>query len=128
MIAALLLLAAAPVTEKDCGDLAQQPMNQCFGRVFERADAEMAAQYRIAAAAMKEADRELDRSNDRQPGYYATLLAAQRAWLTYRDRHCLGASFEARGGSLAPTLDSLCKIELTRDRTRQLKAMVGGEN
>ena len=128
MIAALLLAAAAPAAEETCGDLPQQSMNACFALAFFRIDHEMAAQWRIASAAMKEADRELDRARDKQPGHFATLLAAQRAWLTYRDRHCLGASFEARGGSLAPTLDSLCKIELTRERIRQLKALVGDDN
>lgn len=125
MIAALLL-AATPVTAQDCGDLPQQPMNLCFLREFEGVDAEMNAQWKLTAAASKAADRELQ-PDDRQPRHFPTLLAAQRAWLTYRDRHCLGASFEARGGSLAPTLDSLCRIELTRDRTRQLKAMVGDD-
>jgi uncharacterized protein YecT (DUF1311 family) len=122
MIAALLLLAAAPA-EENCGDLAQQPMNACFLQEFRRADAEMNAQWKITVEAVKAADRELDR-DDGQPRYLPTLLAAQRAWLTYRDQHCLSASFEARGGTLQPTLDSTCKTELTRERTRQLKALV----
>lgn len=127
MIAALLLLAAAPAVEVNCGDLPQQPMNHCFRREFERVDAAMNAQWQRTAAAMKAADRELER-DDRQPRHFPTLLAAQRAWVTYREQHCLGASFEARGGSLQPTLDSTCQTGLTRERVKQLKAMVGGEN
>lgn len=127
MIAALLLLAAAPA-EEACGDLPQQPMNMCVYRNFERADAEMNAQWKITAEAMKQADRELDRTYDKDAGYFETLLAAQRAWITYRDQHCLAESFEARGGSMQPMLDSGCKITLTRERTRQLKALVETEN
>ncbi|MBV1687014.1 DUF1311 domain-containing protein [Novosphingobium sp. G106] len=128
MIGALLLLAAAAAADENCGDLPQQPMNQCFYRAYERADAEMAAQWKLTAAAMKQADRDLDRTYDKDPGYFDTLLAGQRAWLTYRDQQCLSASFEARGGSLAPTLNSTCRITLTQERTRQLKALVEVEN
>jgi uncharacterized protein YecT (DUF1311 family) len=127
MIAALLLLAAATADE-NCGDLPQQPMNQCFYRAYERADAEMNAQWKLTAAALKQADRDLDRTYDKDPGYFDTLLAAQRAWITYRDQHCLGESFEARGGSMSPMLNSTCRITLTQERTRQLKALVEVEN
>ena len=129
MITALLLLAAAPAAaDEDCGDLPQQPMNQCFYRAYERADAEMNAQWKLTAAAMKQDDRDLDRTYDKEPGYFDTLLASQRAWLTYRDQQCLSESFEARGGSMAPMLNSSCRITLTQERTRQLKALVEVEN
>ena len=108
--------------------MAQQEMNLCANRDFERADAEMNAQYRIMVAAMREADKEVDRKFDNQPLYYDTLLAAQRAWLTFRDQHCLLASFESRGGSMQPMLESGCKAELTRARTKQLKSQVETEN
>jgi uncharacterized protein YecT (DUF1311 family) len=128
MIVALLVLAAAAGADEDCGDLPQQPMNLCVYRNFERANAAMNAQWAITSAAMKQADHDIDRTYDKQPGYFATLLAAQRAWITYRDQHCLSESFEARGGSMSPMLDSGCKITLTRERTRQLKALVEVEN
>ena len=88
----------------------------------------MNAQWKLTAAAMKQRDGELDAGGDGQPGYFATLLAAQRAWITYRDQHCLVASFEARGGSMQPMLASACSLALTRERTRQLKALVETEN
>ena len=126
MIAALLLLAAAPAAaEEDCGDLPQQPMNQCLHRAFERADAELNAQWKVTAEAMRARDRDLDRTRDKQPGHFDTLLAAQRAWITYRDQQCLAESFEMRGGSGAPMVHSLCTERLTRERIGQLKALVG---
>jgi uncharacterized protein YecT (DUF1311 family) len=125
MIGSLLLLVAAAEPALDCtrNDLPQMGMNMCAYRDFERADAAMNAQWRITMAAMKQYDRQLDRSYDRQPGYADTLLAAQRAWLTYRDQHCLGESFYARGGSMAPMLVSGCKAVLTDGRTKQLREL-----
>ena len=129
MIAALLLLAAAePALDCTRDDLPQMGMNMCAYRDFERADAAMNAQWRLTMAEMKEADRTIDRSYDRQPTHAATLLAAQRAWLTYRDQHCLGESFTARGGSMAPMLVSGCKASLTEARTKQLKELAETEN
>ena len=127
MIAALLLMAAAPAL--NCKDpQAQLEMNMCAQRDFERADTELNAQWRATAVGMRESDRGIDRKYDREPGYFETLLAAQRAWITYRRQHCLGESFEARGGSLSPLLFSTCMSELTRERTKQLKALVEVEN
>jgi uncharacterized protein YecT (DUF1311 family) len=126
MIAALLLLAGTPAAEENCGDLPQQPMNACFYQEFRRADAELNAQWKVTSAALKAADRELDR-DDRQPRYFPTALAAQRAWVIYRDQHCLGQSFDARGGTLQPTLDSTCKISLTKARTAELKDLADRE-
>ena len=129
MIAALLLLAAAPEPKLDCADPQDQSsMNMCAQRDYERADTEMNAQYRLATATMRAADKEVDRASDSQPLYYDTLVAAQRAWLTFRDQTCLLESFEARGGSMQPMLDSGCKAQLTRERTKQLKSMVEVKN
>ena len=127
MIAWLLLFAAASAL--NCKDpQAQLEMNMCAQREFERADVELNTQWRATAAAMRESDRGIDRKYDREPGYFETLLAAQRAWITYRQQHCLGESFEARRGSLSPLLFSTCMSELTRERTKQLKALVEVEN
>jgi uncharacterized protein YecT (DUF1311 family) len=126
VISALLLLAAAPADDLDCstGDLPQQALNICVAREAEKADAEMSRQWQRTSAAMKASDREIDRSYDREPGYFETLLAGQRAWLIYRDKQCLVASFEMRGGSGAPMIHGGCMAELTRARTAQLKALV----
>lgn len=125
--AAILLLSAAPAQE-DCGDLPQQPMNQCLHRAYLRSDAAMNAQWRITSEAMKARDRGIDRTYDRQPGHFPTLLAAQRAWLAFRTQHCLLESFEMRGGSGAPMLEALCLDSLTRERTQQLKSLVETDN
>ena len=127
MLGLLALAAGEPAL--DCTDPQDQSsMNICAHRDFQAADAAMNAEWRKAAAAEREADKQIDLSYDRQPKHYDTLLAAQRAWLTFRDQHCLLASFEARGGSMQPMLDSGCRATLTRERTKQLKELTEAEN
>lgn len=126
MLMSLMLLAAvAQEPEVDCDNPQYQvEMNFCAGRDYDAADAELNAQWKVTVAALKARDKDIDRSYDSQPTHYDTLLAAQRAWLTYRDQHCLSESFAARGGSMAPMLHSGCMARLTKERTEQLKALV----
>lgn len=128
MIAALLLLVAAPAVDPDATDCdddsPQQMLNICAANAAQSADAEMNAQWKLTAAEMKRRDAGIDRKYDRQPGYFETLLASQRAWLTYRDQQCLVESFELRGGSGAPQIHSGCMHRLTRERLAQLKALI----
>jgi len=122
---ALLLLAAAPglnCADRDRAD--QSTLNMCAYRDFQRADAALNAEWSRVVADVKQRDRDLDRSYDRQPGWFDTLLAGQRAWLTWRDRQCELESFQARGGSMQPMLASGCKAALTEARTTQLKSLI----
>jgi len=125
LMSLMLLAAAAQEPEVDCDNPQYQvEMNFCAGRDYDAADAELNAQWKLTVAALKARDKDIDRSYDSQPTHYDTLLAAQRAWLTYRDQHCLSESFAARGGSMAPMLHSGCMARLTKERTEQLKALV----
>ncbi|BBC72202.1 conserved hypothetical protein [Altererythrobacter sp. B11] len=122
----LLLLAAAaasapPNPAWNCDDpVQQQEMNWCAGQEYRAADEALNAQWKATAARMKQRDMVVDTSHDGRPGYFAQLLAAQRAWLKYRDEHCVSAGFLARGGSLEPLLVANCKTALTQERTIQL--------
>lgn len=126
MLAAFLLLsAAAGEPQVDCENPQYQiEMNFCAGKEYEVADASLNAQWKLTVAALKARDADIDRSYDTQPTHYETLLAAQRAWIAYRDQHCLSESFAARGGSMAPMLHSGCMTRLTEARTTELKALV----
>lgn len=128
MIAALLLLAAAPAVDPsatDCdGDSPQQMLNICAANAAQAADHELNLVWKRVAAEMKRRDGEVDRKVDREPLHFDTLLASQRAWLTYRDKQCLLASFEMRGGSSAPQIHDGCFHELTRARIAQLNALI----
>ena len=123
--ALLLLVATADDPSIDCDNQRYQvEMNYCAGQDYEVADAELNAQYKQTVVVLKARDKDIDRSYDTQPTHYEALLAAQRAWLTYRDQQCLGESFAARGGSMAPMLHSGCMARLTKARTAELQALV----
>ncbi len=119
----LLLLSQAP--QIDCENaMTQMEMNYCAHEDFKAADARLNAQWSVTSAEMKRRDQAYDdASSDGRPGYFATLLAAQRAWLTYRDAHCRSEGYEARGGSLEPLLVSSCKAHLTNLRTADLEEL-----
>jgi uncharacterized protein YecT (DUF1311 family) len=121
-----LVLLAAQEPQWNCADpQAQQEMNACAQIDFERADAELNAEYRAAIAHAREADRSDAASrlpSDDRPGDEATLREAQRAWVAFRDAHCRLQGYEARGGSMEPMLYDGCRAALTRARTAQLRA------
>jgi uncharacterized protein YecT (DUF1311 family) len=99
----------------------QMEMNACAAIDFERADAELNAEYRRSIAWARDADREGRAPGDDRPGDEATLREAQRAWLAFRDAQCRLEGYEARGGSMEPMLYEGCRARLTRERTRQLR-------
>ncbi len=49
------------------------------------------------------------------------LQAAQRDWLTYRDKHCAFEADAYRGGTLQAQVVLTCKANLSRDRIQQLQ-------
>jgi len=126
IIAALLLFSAtADDPPIDCDNQRYQvEMNLCALQAYEVADAALNVQWKLTLATMRERDKYIDRKYDSQPTHDATLLASQRAWLTYRDQQCLNESFAARGGSMAPMLRSGCMERLTKARTAELQALV----
>jgi uncharacterized protein YecT (DUF1311 family) len=134
MIATLILplLMQSADTLPDCDQAAadkgiQQAMNQCAYRDYLIADAAMNAQWKITRAKAKKDDADFAASGsakfDSREGHVATLLEAQRGWLRYRDAHCRLDGYSARGGSLEPLLNALCKANLTRQRTEELRAL-----
>lgn len=120
-----LVLLAAQGPRWNCADpQSQSEMNACAAIDFERADAELNAEYRRAVAHARASDREESArlEGDDRPGDEATLREAQRAWVGFRDAHCRLQGYEARGGSMESMLYDGCRAELTRARTAQLRA------
>ena len=111
----------------NCEDpMYQQEMNYCAGQDYMAADAELNAQWKVTAAAMKARDADFEDygGNDTREGYFESLLEAQRGWLRYRDAHCRVEGYTARGGSMEPMLASGCKAHLTKLRTEELRQLV----
>lgn len=111
---ALALLLANPAAAQT-----QAQMNADAGAAWKRADATMTAQWKRTYARMKGRERTGDGF-----AYAAALLNAQRAWLKFRDAHCLIAAAEFQGGSLQPMARAQCLAAITDERTRQLKGLM----
>lgn len=122
----LLALLAAQEPRWNCADpQAQSEMNACAAIDFERADAELNAEYRLAIAHARASDREESGrrpEGDDRSGDEATLREAQRAWVAFRDAHCRLEGYEARGGSMESMRYDGCRAEITRARIAQLRA------
>ena len=119
---AALLLGAAPADE--CAEpRTQSEMNRCAARDFRRADAELNRQW---AATMKKmrTDESFSFTGDKRPSGDVKLREAQRAWLAFRDAQCTVEGYQARGGSMEPMLYDICREELTRARTEQLRKLI----
>lgn len=101
----------------------QSTMNLCAARDFKEADLTLNAQWEVTKDYMQEMDKYIA-EHDRPPKFYETLLAAQRAWLKYRDTHCASYAYHVRGGSMHSMLVMNCKTQLTRERTKQLQELI----
>lgn len=114
--AAFLAVLAAPlpaVAQADCSAATQQvEMNACAATAYSQADDALNAVYKQAAAAAKG-------QGDDGP---ALLLAAQRAWIAYRDAACAAEVAPYAGGSIQPLVQAQCLERLTRARSEDLRA------
>ncbi|GAB5347365.1 lysozyme inhibitor LprI family protein [Alteriqipengyuania sp. 357] len=119
ILTALALLASAQAAEPkvDCDNaMTQMAMNICAGREYQASDRELNAVWKKAASRAKETDKAVGGGTQ-----HRELLAAQRAWLTYRDAHCSFEANQYRGGSIMPLIRSTCLTALTEARTKQLR-------
>ncbi|NTT85193.1 lysozyme inhibitor LprI family protein [Tabrizicola fusiformis] len=124
--AVVLLFLALPAgaQEVDCTNaMAQQEMNFCAEQDYLEADAALNDAYKQARAAMKALDADLPAGDQ---GAEAALLAAQRAWLPYRDAACASEGWMMHGGSAEPLVVYGCLATLTRQRTQDLLYLVEG--
>ena len=123
--AALALFALQAPGGQDCRDpQAQSDMNICASIAFERADAELNAEYCRAVVRARAADRAIAGqlpARDQRPGEEDTLREAQRAWVAFRDAHCRLQGYQSRGGSMEQLFYDGCRAAVTRERTAQLR-------
>jgi uncharacterized protein YecT (DUF1311 family) len=124
-IALLLAPGAALADDKvDCTDpQVQIEMNYCAEQDYKAADTALNAAYKTAMAAMKETDSYLPED---MKGAADALLAAQRAWIPYRDKACASAGYVVRGGSMEPMIIYQCMARITKERTAELNDLAQG--
>ncbi len=116
--------AAEDEPEVDCQNaMTQFDMNVCSQRDYEKADKALNAQWSKTKKVMADWDAELDAENK---GAVEALLAAQRAWIQYRDNQCNAVGYSVWGGSMYPTIVASCLEDLTRKRTKELEELANG--
>jgi uncharacterized protein YecT (DUF1311 family) len=109
MIALILLAASAA----GCANATTQAdMNRCAASEFARADAALNVQWRRTLAGNRKRS--------------AKQIAAQRAWIAFRDAECEAESAGSIGGSMHSMEIAMCRGRLTKERTSQLAAIAKG--
>ncbi|MFM2038771.1 MAG: hypothetical protein RL432_1710 [Bacteroidota bacterium] len=88
----------------------QAAMNEEAKKAHNLADKEMTLVYKTLM------------SNLTTQGEKDLLLAAQRAWITYKEAHCKALAHQYEGGSMMPLIYYNCLEEMTRQRMEQLNA------
>ena len=111
----VILSAGHPSAQKsvDWDDAqTQMDMNICESQMFEYTDQKLHKTYQLGI-------------NHWPGGRYSArgqaLLAAQRAWIDYRDAHCAAVAFEYEGGSMQPPEHAGWMERLTRARTNAIR-------
>lgn len=114
MLLGMLLAAAAP----DCsGDsLNQAVMNDCALARFNEADAKLNQQWKTTLGVFQKQS-----SNDAK-----RLLAAQRAWIAFRDAECDVEFPWDIDVSMDKMMNVDCRTALTIDRTKKLAELAKG--
>lgn len=115
------LPAAAQWTlQTNCGQLDGYAMENCLGQELGEADKELNAAYQKMLSAIA-AD---DTPAEQKSAWRENLIAAQRAWLAYRDANCrfdlVGAEWHF--GSGTTPAQQQCVLALTQARTSELIA------
>ena len=93
----------------------QLEMNACAGISYQNADRKLNQVYQQLLPNV---------SARRKP----KLVAAQQAWLKFRDASCVFERSEVEGGSMAPMIYSGCLATVTEQRTKDLERYLDNTN
>ena len=116
-LALALAIASAcrpvPANAADCAHaLDQATMNRCATEEYQRADAVLNGLYKQAQQRLKDDDDQMKR-----------LVAAERAWIAFRDLECKFVS-AASSGSAGEMVLATCLSSLTSQRSDALKGFL----
>lgn len=114
---ALLLGGIAHAARADCdANATQTDLNLCTGAKVEAADAELNALYKQIGARLKD-----------DPATAKRMVAAQRAWIAFRDAECSFETAGVAGGSIEPMIHGECLIQLTEARSADFRRFLACE-
>ena len=107
-------LFSVPAFADDCdGAQSQSAMTACYGDAFKAADKALNATYGKVEHRLRD-----------DPDTKKLLVAAERAWIAFRDDECAFSASGTEGGSMYPMTVSICMTDLTDARTAQLAAFL----
>ena len=86
----------------------QSEMNICAGIAYQNADRKLNQVYRQLLPKLSAARKQ-------------KLIAAQQAWIKFRDSSCEFERSAFEGGSIAPMIYSNCLADVTEQRTKDLR-------
>lgn len=101
----------------------QSDMTVCAGQDYDKADKELNAEYQKLRKVLAERDKAADEAGK---GATEALVAAQRAWVAFRDANCDFHGFQARGGTMEPMLIASCLADMSRERATELRQLSEG--
>lgn len=111
LVALSPLLFLCTAQAEDCGSARDQlTMNECYGKLYKSADAELNVLYKQINGRLKD-----------DPDTKKLLVSAQRAWVAYRDAECGLSASTVTGGSIYPTIYANCLSIMTTERVKTFK-------
>jgi uncharacterized protein YecT (DUF1311 family) len=111
--------ALSPAFAVDCANPGTQAeMTACSRDDYRKADSRLNETYRQITERLKHSD-DADGSLKKT---LAALIAAQRAWIAFRDAECTFVGSRTTGGSINATIVASCLAGLTDKRADALKA------
>jgi uncharacterized protein YecT (DUF1311 family) len=112
LLAAAALTMSSSVRAEDCQNAAsQRELNNCANAAYEKSDAELNALYKQVTARLKDDAKQTK-----------LLVAAQRAWIAFRDAECAFVGEPTADGSVNPLVRANCLDRITSARVNDLKS------
>ena len=104
----IILLEPLSSAQAACPGDTQMEMNDCAGQDFDKADKQLNQAY-----------KRLEKTPE--------LIAAEKAWIVFRDAECKYQAQAVEGGSMQPMVYANCMQSLTEDRIKQLQQAGEGQ-
>ena len=120
-------MGAAAAQEYDCTDWQgkdQTTMNICSYEEFLKVDKSLNDAWGIVKPIIKNFSDELEELEDKPENLWQSHLGAQRAWVKFRDLHCLTERNLYFRGTIAPTINNTCRTNITKERIKELFRIV----
>jgi uncharacterized protein YecT (DUF1311 family) len=113
-LAVLMSLSSLAQASTQACDGSTAEMKECIGAQIDVADKELNKTYRQALIVTKQFDVEAQ----------GRLIAAEKAWIAFRDASCSLESAQMLGGTGEGVIAAGCFLRMTLTRTQELKQIV----